>query len=300
MKKWKYILAAIFCLLCVQVPMISEGTAVQVEAATVKKGLKKEGTKYYYYENNQKVTNTWKSVSKTVNGKKVTYRYYFGKDGAAYAGKKGAPAIKKISGAYYAFDSMGRMLKGTYLTSGVYRTFSSSTGQMTGLMKEGSNYYYYKGTKKAVNAFVNVKFKNSSGKTYTNRYYFGKNGAAYKGKKDSMGTVIPVVKKIGSYYYGFDASARMITGTYVVNEKFYAFASNGRLNKTTTNKLRAASKYKANAATLRSLLGKPQKTVTSDSCYGDGKDLLLYYPHFYVSLYRDKSGKEIVFGVMAR
>lgn len=300
MKKWKRILAVILCLLCVQVPVVSESAAVRVEAATVKKGLKKEGTKYYYYVNNKKVTNTWKSVTKTVNGKKTTYRYYFGKDGAAYAGKKGAPALKKISGAYYAFDSTGKMLKGkTYLISGVYRTFSS-TGQMTGLMKEGSNYYYYKGSKKVTNSFVNVKFKNSSGKTYTNRYYFGKNGAAYKGKKDSMGTVIPAVKKIGSYYYGFDASARMITGTYVVNEKFYVFASNGRLNKTTTNKLRTASRYQANAATLRSLLGKPQKTVTSDSCYNDGKDLLLYYPHFYVSLNRDKAGKEIVFGVMAR
>ena len=300
LKKWKYILAAVLCLLFVQMPAITEKTAVQVEAATVKKGLKKENGKYYYYVNNKKVKNVWKNVTQKVNGKKVTYRYYFGSNGAAYAGKKNAPAVKKISGAYYAFDVNGRMLKGTKLISGVYRTFSSSTGQMTGLVKSGSNYYYYSGKKKVTNAFKTVKYKNSAGKTYTYTYYFGKNGAAYKGKKDYSGAVVLAVKKIGGYYYGFDASARRITGTWVVNDKFYVFASNGRMNQTATNKLRKAAKYEANAANLRKLLGKPSKTVTSSSCYGNGKDLLLYYPHFYVSLFKDKKGKEIVLGVMAR
>lgn len=303
MKKWKRIFAVILCLLCVQVPVVSEAGAVQVQAATVKSGLKKENGKYYYYSKGKKIKNTWKSISTTSNGKKVTYKYYFGKDGAAYAGKKvnGAtqPALKKISGCYYAFDSYGRMMKGTYAISGIYRTFSSSTGKMTGLVSENGKYYYYSGSKKAVNTFKTVKI-NSSGKTKSYKYYFGKNGAAYQGKKDMFGNAVPAVKKIGSYYYGFNTSARMITGTYVINDKFYVFASNGKMNQTTTNKLRKAAKEKANAATLRSLLGKPQKTVTSDSCYGDGKDLLLYYPNFIVSLFKDKKGKEIVLGVMSR
>ncbi len=303
MKKWKPILAAFLCLLFVQGPLLSETAAVQVQAAAVKSGLKKEGGKYFYYVNGKKVKNVWKNIQVTSNGKKVTRRCYFGKDGAAYAGKKVGgvtqPAVKKISGAYYAFDSYGRMMKGTYVINGVYRTFSSSTGQMTGLAKENGKYYYYTGTKKAVNVFKTVKIK-SSGKVYSYKYYFGKDGAAYQGKKDMFGTAVPAVKKIGSYYYGFNTSARMITGTYVINDKFYAFASNGRLDRTKTNKLRAASKEKANAATLRKLLGKPQKTQYYSSCYGDGKDLLLTYPHFYVSLFKDKKGKEIVLGVMSK
>lgn len=304
MKKWKRILAVILCLLCVQVPVISETGTVQVQAAAVKTGLKKENGKYYYYVKGKKVKNVWKSVNKTSNGKKITYRYYFGKDGAAYAGKKvngvTKPALKKISGSYYAFDSLGRMMKGTYVVNGVYRTFSSSTGKMTGIVKENGKYYYYVGAKKAVNTFKTVKIQGSGKKVYSIKYYFGKSGAAYQGKYDMFGTNVPTVKKIGSYYYGFNASARMISGIYVINDKFYAFASNGRLNTTTTNKLRAAAKEKANASTLRKLLGKPQKTITSDSCYGDGKDLLLYYSRFIVSLFKDKNGKEIVLGVMSR
>lgn len=303
MKKWKRILAVILCLLCVQVPILPETGAVQVQAATAKSGLKKENGKYYYYSNGKKVKSIWKSITTTSNGKKVTYRYYFGKDGAAYAGKKvnGAtqPALRKISGCYYAFDSYGRMMTGTYAINGIYRTFSSSTGKLTGVVGENGKYYYYSGSKKAVNTFKTVKIKGSD-KTKIYKYYFGKDGAAYQGKIDMFGNAVPVVKKIGSYYYGFNKYARMLTGTYVINDKFYVFASDGKMDQTTTNKLRKASRENTNAATLRSLLGKPQKTLTSDSCYGDGKDLLLYYPNFFVSLFKDKTGKEIVLGVMSK
>ena len=76
--------------------------------AAGKKGLVKEGKKYYYYQKGSKVKNTWKKVK----DKGVAYKYYFGSDGAAYAGKKAKPAIKKIKGATYAFDEKGRMIKG--------------------------------------------------------------------------------------------------------------------------------------------------------------------------------------------
>lgn len=205
MKKWIKILAVVLCLLFVQTTVLTVAEPISVQAATVKSGLKKENGKYYYYAKGVKVKKAWKTVKVTKNGKTTSYQYYFGSNGAAYAGKK------------------------------VY------------------------------------------------------------------GVNTPAVKKIDGKYYGFGVSGRMIKGTYVINEKFYVFNSKtGVYDSAKSTQLRKASAYEKDAATLRKLLGKPQKTVTSASCYGDGKDLILYYPNFMVSLYRNKQGKEIVFGVMGR
>lgn len=300
MKKWKRILAVVLCMACMQVPVITETGAVQVQAATVKKGLKKEGTRYYYYENGVRVKNAWRTVSKIQNGKTVSYRYYFDKNGVAYAGKKvnGVTqiALKKISGCYYGFDSYGRMVKGSYLISGAYRIFSRTTGKLTGIVKENGKYYYYVDSKIVKNAFKNVKTKTS-----TRTYYFGSNGAAYCGKINAYGEKVPLVKKIGSSYYGFDTAGIMLKGTYVINDKLYVFsAKDGKYNKKQTTKLRDASKEGVNAKQLRTLLGKPLRTEVMDSCMGDGKDELLYYSRFIVSLYKDKKGKETVLGVISR
>ena len=56
-----------------------------------RQGLVKEKGKYYYYVINkngqsEKVTNKWKTVKVTKKGKIYSYRYYFGKNGAAYSG----------------------------------------------------------------------------------------------------------------------------------------------------------------------------------------------------------------------
>ena len=300
MKKWKKILAAVLCLACAQVPVLTGAGTVQVQAAAVKQGLKKESGKYYYYVKGVRVKNTWKTVSTTKNGKTVTYRYYFGKDGAAYAGKivngKTQIAVKKISGAYYGFDAYGRMVKGTYLSGSVYRTFSQSTGRMIGIVSEKGKYYYYTGTKIAKNTFKQVKTT-----TGTRTYYFGKTGAAYCGKTNAYGEKVPLVTKINSVYYGFGTTGIMLKGTYVVNGKFCVFSTaNGKYDKTQTAKLRTAAKEGTDAAALRALLGTPVKTETMDSCMGDGVDELLYYPNFIVSLFKDKSGKETVLGVISR
>lgn len=205
MKKWKKVLALVLCLTFVQAPVLSLTEPATVEAASVKKGLKKENGKYYYYVNGQKVKNTWKTIS--VKGQKK--RFYFGSNGAAYAGKvefgQEVLAFKKISGKWYCFDKNGYMQKGL-------RVVQNSTG-----------------------------------------------------------------------------------GT-----KFCYFNSKGVYDAKVTTKYRSAAKYKKNAATLRKLLGKPKKTVTTDSCYGPGKDLLLYYTHYTISLYRNTQGKEIVLGIANR
>ncbi len=80
-------------------------------AQTVKVKLdKKTGKRYGYDENNQKVTQQWGVTAKG-------FRYYFGKNGAAYqadqdmVGKYGI-LMKKINGKYYGFDVSGHTVKG--------------------------------------------------------------------------------------------------------------------------------------------------------------------------------------------
>lgn len=170
----------------------------------------------------------------------------------------------------------------------------------SGLKKEKKQYYYYVKGKRVKNTWKTVKVK-SKGKKVSYRYYFGKNGAAYKGKK-SNGVVIPAVKRIKGKYYGFSNTGRMVKGTYYIKNKLYSFSSkNGVYNASATKKLRNAAVRGKDAKTLRKLLGKPAKTKTySYSCYGDGKDVLLYYSHVIVALFKDKTGKEIIVGLSAK
>lgn len=196
----------------------------------------------------------------------------------------------------------------TFLSAAVFQTAAPVTAEAasvkSGLKKENGNYYYYQSGKKIKNTWKTVKVR-KNGKTVSYRYYFGKNGAAYKGTK-TLGELDLAFKKINGKYYGFNASAQMLKGTYVKRSstgraQFYVFNSKtGVYDSAKTKKLRTASKYEKNAAALRKLLGKPAKTVKLDSCYGSGKDLLLYYTNFIVTLYRSPSGKEIVLDLCGR
>lgn len=132
MKRWKKILALLLCLCFVQAPLASVSMPIVAEAAA-KSGLKKESGKYYYYSAGKKIKNKWKTIKSTENGKTVKYRYYFGSNGAAYAGRVIGdgilvPTVKKISGKYYGFDQYGHMLKGLYVKNGKFYVFDSNTG----------------------------------------------------------------------------------------------------------------------------------------------------------------------------
>ena len=106
MKKTKRFLAVVLCMLLMLTPLAVVAETVTVQAAepqTVKVKLdKKTGKRYGYDENNQKVTQQWGVTAKG-------FRYYFGKNGAAYqadqdmVGKYGI-LMKKINGKYYGFD----------------------------------------------------------------------------------------------------------------------------------------------------------------------------------------------------
>lgn len=104
----------LLCMVLLQGGLVFASPSIRAEAATVKKGLVKEGKYYYYYVNNKKVKNTWKTVK--------TNKYYFGSNGRAYAApdlKKSDQytmnvVVKKIGKYYYGFDSKGRMVKSGY------------------------------------------------------------------------------------------------------------------------------------------------------------------------------------------
>ena len=114
MKKTKKFLAVVLCMLLMLTPLAVIAETVTVQAAgpqTVKVKLdKKTGKRYGYDENNQKVTQQWGVTAKG-------FRYYFGKNGAAYqadqdmVGKYGI-LMKKINGKYYGFDVSGHTVKG--------------------------------------------------------------------------------------------------------------------------------------------------------------------------------------------
>ena len=147
MRKNKAMTAILACTMALQAPVAAGAAATldnnakavvstenTLQTAAKKKGLKRERGKYYYYKNGVKVKNNWLTLKR--NGK--YYKYYFGANGAAYAGTKvygtSVPAVKKISGAYYGFDRLGHMLKGTYVANNKFYVFSSKNGKMNGTL----------------------------------------------------------------------------------------------------------------------------------------------------------------------
>ena len=116
MKKIRMIAILLVMAMCLQTPAVS----MCVEAATTtttKKGLVEKNGKYYFYYKGKKIKNKWKTIR--IDGK--AYKYYFGKNGAAYAGKVITSygyklgetlAVKKISGKSYGFNAAGQRVKG--------------------------------------------------------------------------------------------------------------------------------------------------------------------------------------------
>lgn len=165
-----------------------------------------------------------------------------------------------------------------------------------GIITKGSKKYYYKDGVMQKNCWDASK-----------KYYFGKNGVAYAAPKISGCKKNVVVKKIGKKYYGFDRTGCKVKKGVYADAKGtpYYFDKNGVRVAKTSNKLKAASKYMANGATLRTLLrkaiGKPSRTKYYSSCMnGVKRDLRLTYPNIYVQLGEKYTGGEIVYGIQAR
>lgn len=131
MKNRKNVIRALLLFVCVCLLGVLPAFGANAGTTAAKTGLKKEAGKYYFYnKKGEKVKNTWKNIK--VKG--TTYRYYFGKNGAAYAGKneygEKIPAIKTIGGKKYAFDTAAHMLKGARVIRGKFYVFAGTNGRL--------------------------------------------------------------------------------------------------------------------------------------------------------------------------
>lgn len=134
---------------------------------------------------------------------------------------------QKINGAYYFYNSKGRMICGSFKYKGYYYYCTANGKRFTGWMKRSGKKYYY-------NRKNGAMFRNrwATGDKYT--YYFDKSGVAIasqwltqNGKKYyflSNSTMAKGWKKIGKYYYYFSKKTGVLAtdtqvGKYYVNSK---------------------------------------------------------------------------------
>lgn len=119
----------------------------EVLQASVKKGLKKESGKYYYYVNGKRVTNTWKKI----NGK----QYFFTPKGYA------ATYSAKIDGKLYVFNTAGQLIQPA----------------KNSIVKVGKNSYYVNKSGQAATGWMvlsnKLYFADSMGRFYKNKTYKG-------------------------------------------------------------------------------------------------------------------------------
>ena len=74
------------------------------KASGKKEGWKKENGLWFYYENGVRVKNQWRTLKvKLSNGKTVTRKFYFRRNGAACTG------VQKLNGKYYTFTARGML-----------------------------------------------------------------------------------------------------------------------------------------------------------------------------------------------
>ncbi len=157
MKLFKKICATLILILSFQILMIGAVPADETYAQEAD-GLVQEGNKFFFYENGQMVRKKWKTI--VTDG--VKYKYYFGKNGAAYSASKLFDdvynvKIIKIKKKKYGFDSNSHCV-----SAGVY---VNSRYQLIAFGKGGV--YSEKKTKKLRNA---LKTYSVTGKTSKKLY----------------------------------------------------------------------------------------------------------------------------------
>ena len=99
------------------------------EKKPVLNGLVRKNGKTFYYKSGKKITDRFK----TVDG----YKYYFGKSGKAYTGKR------KVNENYYYFSKTGKMKKGWITIDKNKYYFSKKSGKMFTGKRNISHYLCY-------------------------------------------------------------------------------------------------------------------------------------------------------------
>ena len=162
-------------------------------------------------------------------------------------------------------------------------------------------YYYYKSGKMQKKTWRNFKQK---GVKY--RFYFGKNGVAYRAKKPFDGRYNVKVYKIKGKQYGFDTMSHLVAGgTYAdTTGKIWVFQENGQLDSTATNALRSTFPQQLEGTDLYdkviSQFGEPLSVDKDDSCNGwnttdSFKDYMINYKYFQVQLVCNESANPKVY-----
>lgn len=166
-----------------------------------------------------------------------------------------------------------------------------------GLVKQGKKYYFYKNGVK-----IKKKWKKVSVDGVKYRFYFGKNGAAYRAKSLFLNAYNVKLFKIGKKKYGFDNYSHAVApGIYVDgSSRIYVFEKKGVYNNKKTLALRKALPKGQISADMYSRviaqLGQPKKVKEGNSCSGWNTvdpftDISLEYEHFEVQLVRNDKTK---------
>ena len=141
------------------------------------------------------------------------------------------------------------------------------TGLKTVEYDDTFDLYYYVAGKPVVNKWVTVKEK--KGKF---RYYFGKDGKAYKAASiKGMRTTKVQIRTVKGKKYGFDENGHRVKGLWSTGEKLAFFSKkNGVYNKKVTKKYQKVVKYGKTSPdmikTIKKVFGKPKKIKETNSC----------------------------------
>ena len=162
---------------------------------TEKSGWIQEGNKWYYYDNNQKVTGYY-TVENT--------KYYFDANGVMQTG------WFKIDGVDYYAASSGAITAQWIKSTDTVKYYVDENGKMlTGTQTIGDQEYYFDAQGRLLTGWITENGKTS---------YYQENGKIHKGW----------LELDGKKYY-FDQEGKMVTGTVNIDGKDYTFNEKGEL-----------------------------------------------------------------------
>ena len=230
----------------------NESGELNVETPEVKSGWVQEGNKWYYYDNNQKVTGyyTVENTKYYFDANGVMQTGWFKIDNADYyatssgsitaqwvgsgntwyyvdADGKMVTGFQTISGTKYYFETNGLMKKGWFVVDGT-DYYASTSGEIKAQwVGSGNTWYYVDADGKMVTGFQTIAGA---------KYYFAESGLMQKGwfkingadyYATSSGAIEAQWVGSGNTWYYVDAEGKMVTGDYVINGEVNHFDANG-------------------------------------------------------------------------
>ena len=230
----------------------NESGELTVETPEVKSGWVQSGNKWYYYDNNQKVTGyyTVENTKYYFDANGVMQTGWFKIDGEDYYAVSSGAIIAQWVGSgnnWYYVDADGKMVTGFQTIAGAKYYFANS-----GLMQKGwfkvNNEDYYASTSGEIKAqWVgsgnNWYYVDANGKMVTGfqtiagaKYYFASSGLMQKGwfvvdgtdyYASTSGELKAQWVGSGNTWYYVDADGKMVTGFQTIAGAKYYFAESG-------------------------------------------------------------------------